>query len=286
MVRISVIVPTRDRPDDLERCLDALDGCAAELVRAGLGTLLEVVLVDDASARPVTVDPARWPGSPVRVLRNQQRLGAGRSRQSAAAGAAGDVLAFLDDDAAPRGDWLTVLAERLSPRVPALTGRVLRFDAGLVSRARQARYDERYAGLAAHEPVDFFAGGNSGVLAEAFRDVGGFHRVGVGGDNSLADSLAQRATPVRFEPDLVVVHRNSKGGRRALSDAVLAGRDHPARLGPRAAGRLALRSAVGETWPVRQTNRALGLAYASGRAARRRPPLPGTAVAERPVATR
>ncbi|GHI03128.1 hypothetical protein AQI88_01990 [Streptomyces cellostaticus] len=262
MVRISVIIPTRNREADLRRCLDGLAECAHRLP-SGVA-LAQVLVVDDASTGPEATAAARDTDLPVVLLRNPARLGAGASRRRAVAVADGDVLAFLDDDAVPRGDWLAVAAEVDADR-PGITGRVLGFDAGLVSRARQARYDARYRDLRQGTPVNFFACGNGAVLASAFHQVGGFSNEGVGGDNSLARSLDQAGTPARFHPDLVIAHRNGKGWSAALRNAWSAGTNHPQRMTLSDLLDTGRTSAVGDDLAVRELNRALGILHALGR---------------------
>ncbi|MFF6807542.1 glycosyltransferase [Streptomyces sp. NPDC012616] len=262
VVRISVLIPTRNRAADLRRCLGGLAECTTRLP-AGV-TLHQVIVVDDASTGPDATSPARDSDLPVVLLRNPERLGAGASRRLGVEVADGEVLAFLDDDAVPRGDWLAVAAGVDAER-PAVTGRVLGFDSGLVSRARQARYDARYRGLREGAPVDFFACGNGAVLTSAFHQVNGFSNEGVGGDNSLARSLGQVGTPVRFHPDLVIAHRNGKGWSAALRNAWSAGIDHPQRMTVSDLVATARDSAVGDDLAIRELNRALGVLHALGR---------------------
>jgi len=284
MVRMSVIIATRDRPGDLARCLAALAECVPELHRAGAAaTLAEVLVVDDASTARLTPSVANATTLPVTLLRHRLPQGAAASRTEAAHAATGEVLAFLDDDALPRGDWLVAIAESVPALAPAVTGRVLRFDTDLLSRARQARYDQRYRGVPASGEVSFFAGGNSAIDAATFRAVGGFRSHSVGGDNQVAAVLAARGTPVRFVPGLVVVHRNSKGWRRACRDAIGAGRGHLDRITVRQAARALRAAAVGETGPVRNVNLLLGtlhllarLAPGPGRGGDPGPPTPGS----------
>lgn len=265
VVRISVVIPTRDRARDLRRCLDALTECARRLDGSdSRAKLHQVIVVDDASVTGHATAVARSSPLPVEILRSRDRKGAGASRRLGVELATGDVLAFLDDDAAPRGDWL-IQAATVDDGSPAITGRVLCFDFGLLSRARQARYDARYARLERDAPVGFFAGGNSAVLTEVFHEVGGFSQEGTGGDNSLARSLAERGTPVRFRPELVIAHRNGKGWRRALSDAWSSGRQQAGRM-TASEGLRALRDgAVGGTRTIREVNRALGAVHVLGR---------------------
>ncbi|WP_158088746.1 glycosyltransferase family 2 protein [Thermoactinospora rubra] len=253
---VTVIVPSRDRYRDLRRTLLALAECDTTLLH-------EVIVVDDGSWPRIT-DAARVPGLPVRVLRNPVSLGAMRSRMLAAEQARSPILGFLDDDALPRADWLTTIVRELTPERGGITGRVLPFDSGLVSQARQARYDQRYRGLRPGARVAFFAGGNSAIWCDAFLAAGGMSVTGPGGDNSIVDNLAQLDLAVHFVPSLVVVHRHSKGFGRAVRDAFGAGRcSRPLPL-PELL-REAARPAPGVRPAVRATNRFLHLVHLTGR---------------------
>jgi GT2 family glycosyltransferase len=97
MADISVVVPTRDRPDALERCLA---GLAAQDVGG-----LDVVVVDDGSRSPMTVAAAVERAYPAaRVLRSAPR-GPATARNLGARAARGEVVCFTDDDCEPSPDW-------------------------------------------------------------------------------------------------------------------------------------------------------------------------------------
>lgn len=86
MPMFSVIIPSYGRPQYLQ-----------EAVRSVLGQTvddLEVIVVDDASPTPITVDAA----GPIRVIRAEVNGGAAAARNLGASVATGDVLTFLDDD--------------------------------------------------------------------------------------------------------------------------------------------------------------------------------------------
>ncbi|MGV9308919.1 glycosyltransferase family 2 protein [Nonomuraea sp. NPDC003727] len=253
---VTVIVPSRDRYRDLRRCLLALVDCDT--------TLLHEVLVIDDGSQP-RIGDASVPGLPVRVIRNARPQGAMRARSLGAGRASSPMLAFLDDDALPRADWLNRIAEELTPGRGGITGRVLPFDAGLVSKARQARYMERYRGLSHGESVDFFAGGNSAVWREAFLQAGGMTSAGPGGDNKLVAELERLGLSVHFVPSLVVVHRNGKGFSQAVRTAFGAGRHHDKPLSVPAALHRATQAVPGATPSVRLTNRVLNVAHLAGR---------------------
>ena len=91
---ISVVVPTRDRPEALARCLDAL---ARQHTPE---TQLEIVVVDDGGG-------AVAPGA--QLLRAGGR-GPAAARNLGARAARGEVVCFLDDDCVPAPGWARALA--------------------------------------------------------------------------------------------------------------------------------------------------------------------------------
>ncbi|MGH3142693.1 MAG: glycosyltransferase, partial [Gaiellales bacterium] len=102
---ISVIVPTRDRPAALARCLGALASQTA-------ADALEVIVVDDGSR---AADEVREVVALHRRARLIQRAGGGPAAARNAGGqhARGAVLCFTDDDCAPQQEWAERLAEAL-----------------------------------------------------------------------------------------------------------------------------------------------------------------------------
>lgn len=88
---MSVVMPTRNRPEWLERAArSVLDQRTAEL---------ELVIVDDASSDGTSEVLARLAGDGrVQVVRNDEPLGPGGSRNRGMAVALGDLVGFCDDD--------------------------------------------------------------------------------------------------------------------------------------------------------------------------------------------
>lgn len=109
---ISVVVCTRDRPDDLARCLEAL----LQLDPAPL----EIVVVDSAPTSAATLHVCD--GLPVRYVL-EPVVGAARARNRGVLETSGDVIAFTDDDCVVDARWLAGLGAHLAdPRVAAVTG--------------------------------------------------------------------------------------------------------------------------------------------------------------------
>lgn len=211
-MRASVIIPTRDRLDDLTKCLHGLRR------QLDLSLLQEIIVVDDhSSASPSAFREvlSQFPHLPIILTPNRLGRGAAAARNYAASLASGDVLAFLDDDAIPAPDWSQVIANTLpNSNVNAITGRILARDPSApYSRARQLRYDIRQRNaLLRDDPVLFMAGGNSAIWRTDFESVGGFDlRFQMMHDRELALRLAERGLLCRYVHDLVIHHRNHKG---------------------------------------------------------------------------
>ena len=99
-MNVSVVVPTRDRPQKLERCLAALGRQAEDWT--------ELVVVDDGSADAEQV-AAVARGAGARLIRLEGR-GPAAARNAGADSATGDVICFTDDDCEPALGWVAALA--------------------------------------------------------------------------------------------------------------------------------------------------------------------------------
>jgi cellulose synthase/poly-beta-1,6-N-acetylglucosamine synthase-like glycosyltransferase len=111
----SVVICTRDRPEKLEQCLEAVARLNYPRV--------DVLVVDNAPSDSRTRQlAARWG---VRYL-VEPVAGLSRARNCGARACDTEVIAFLDDDAIPEPEWLSALAaEFQEPLVMAVTGRTL-----------------------------------------------------------------------------------------------------------------------------------------------------------------
>jgi mycofactocin system glycosyltransferase len=94
---VSIIIPVRDQPEDLVECLKSLEGIDYPPERR------ETIVVDDGSIKDVSLVIA----SPeIRVIRQSVSQGPAYSRNTGAAHARGELLAFLDADCLAGEGWL------------------------------------------------------------------------------------------------------------------------------------------------------------------------------------
>ena len=125
---ISVVVPTRDRPAAVARCLAAL---------AAQDNDLDVVVVDDGSADRRALERAIAGAPGVRVVRGPGR-GPAVARNLGIRAAAGEVVCLLDDDCVPEAGWARLLAAATGADQAAAGATVAASGAGAAVRASQA----------------------------------------------------------------------------------------------------------------------------------------------------
>lgn len=216
-MRFGVVIPTIGRPKDLEACL-------LSIARENSSDLVQIVLVDDGAPTPVQ-RTVKFDGVQVDIFRFESRRGAAFARNFALTKLRSDVtaVAFLDDDARMGPNWLKIARRELTPGRLAITGPVRRFDNGLVSHARQLRYDRRYAGLVSGQSVDFLAGGNSVVQRHALDLCGGFPDTATMSDRLLVQRLEKLGGACHYVDEMYILHRNSKGLTAAVREAWKAG---------------------------------------------------------------
>ena len=112
----TVVVCTRDRPEDLQRCLEAF----MRLPDDGQ----EYLVIDNCPASDATMELVKnYPK--VRYIR-EDVPGSSTARNRALREAKHEFVAFTDDDAAPDPNWLRSLLQNFSdPRVMCVTGLVM-----------------------------------------------------------------------------------------------------------------------------------------------------------------
>jgi GT2 family glycosyltransferase len=203
---VSVIVPVRNRRALLRRLLDAL---AVQTY-----TDFEVIVVDDGSF-DATLDEAARERNPSLTIRCIPNEGAGASagRNSGAAAARAEILAFTDSDCVPSTGWLAAGVAAIDDGADLVNGVTRpRRPVGLLERTVQSGEEGLYPTC------------NVFYRRAAFEKTGGFdpdawRRLGFGagsrsrgpgvGDDTLLAWAVRRDGPAVFEPAAVVEHEVS-----------------------------------------------------------------------------
>jgi glycosyltransferase involved in cell wall biosynthesis len=177
--QLAVVVPTRDRPDLLRRCLVAL--CEAGVA------VSDIVVVDSASRDPEAVAPARALG--ITVLRCD-RPGASLARNVGWRAMQQPHIGFVDDDVRVGPQWATsIVTPFLNPEVVLVTGAV-GADAPVTDRA-VATTDDVEGGRFGPDTVGHVgASANLAVRRDVLEAIGGFDELlGAGGRFRAAEDL-------------------------------------------------------------------------------------------------
>jgi len=135
-VRVSIVIPTCNRPDDLRRCLRAVEQQRASRP-------VEVVVIDNrpGPSSPTRAVAAEFDGI---VCIDEPRPGLSYARNAGFATATGEIMIAIDDDVTVPAGWLErLVAPFARPEVMAVTGHVLPFE---LETESQCRF-EAYGGL-------------------------------------------------------------------------------------------------------------------------------------------
>lgn len=225
--RITVAVCTRDRPEDLRRCLDGF-------VRLDYPAL-DLLVVDNAGRTDATERAVRDYAPYVRYVR-EPRPGLDWARTRAVLEARGEVIAFADDDVVVDPGWARALGEvyAANPGVMAVTGLVLPleletqpqqlFEAyGGFARGFRRRWfgidaaGGQRAGLAFGGTGECGTGANMSYRRSVFDRIGYFDPaldVGTvtngGGDLEMFFRVIKEGFPLVYEPRAIVRHRHRR----------------------------------------------------------------------------
>ncbi len=217
-VRVSAVICTRGRRPYLERAFESL------VQQSEAPDRYEIIVVDNASRDDTRAWLERADPAGVTMKRLHEPVpGLSRARNHALGHSAGELVAFLDDDAVAASDWIARVQEAFAsggPAVAALAGAVQPIWEG-----ERPTWLSR-EGLGALSVVNwgpdpgpladgqYVVGANMAFRLERLLDVGGFpEHLGRAGDDLISGEetyvvqrLAERGHATWYDPRVVVSH--------------------------------------------------------------------------------
>jgi GT2 family glycosyltransferase len=209
LIRVSVIIPTFNRPSRLGACLAAL--ARSSYPRSSF----EVIVVDDGGEHdldPLIANVGQ--NLDVRAVA-QSNGGPASARNLGVMHARGDLLAFTDDDCLPERDWLSALADRFARDPSRIYGghTINALPKNVYSTASQSLIDYLYGYYNADpERARFFSSNNIAMSREAFLELGGFDSgfpLASGEDRDLCDRWLRLGRRMSFAPEARVLHHHA-----------------------------------------------------------------------------
>lgn len=203
---VSVIIPVRNRPREIEDCLLSLGELNYPPKK------LEIIVVDDASQDHTPRVVLNFPVTLISLKDNRQ---APYCRNLAAKQALGEILAFVDSDCLADPLWLKELISAFKDaRVGAVGGRV----ASWFKESPFDRYEEvksslimgkRFARSQENEKFFYVPSCNLLVRKNLFMELGGFREeLFVGEDVDLCWRMQDAGHLVEFRPSGTVFHKH------------------------------------------------------------------------------
>jgi glycosyltransferase involved in cell wall biosynthesis len=212
---IAVVIPTRNRPAQLEACLHSL--------RDQTRQPDQVIVVDSAPVESAENLARKFAA----LYRIEPISGAAMARNTGAAAARSDIVAFLDDDTIAATDWLCrITAEFEDGAVAAVAGAVLPDGTSAAGSEPLFVGSPDRLEITQHSPSWFeqalFGGvgvsANMACRLSSFRSWGGFRtdigpgRIISGGeDNYIFFSALRSGCKVIYNPTAIVYHASRPG---------------------------------------------------------------------------
>ncbi|EJJ26462.1 glycosyltransferase family 2 protein [Rhizobium sp. CF142] len=218
---VSLLICTKDRPDELARCL-------ASIPRQSLPPV-EVIVVDNASAGDGTRRVVEAAGA---IYVRENRVGLDYARNAAVRAAKTEFLAFTDDDVVLHEQWLENLMKAFDrPEIGCVTGLVL---PGELSTPAQLIFETHWGFGRGYKRQDFGqdfyhqsapfgapawligAGASQAFRRQVFDDIGLFDvrldmgAAGCSGDSEFWNRLLHHGGTCRYEPTAVSWHFHRK----------------------------------------------------------------------------
>ena len=202
----SIIIPTYNRQRTLSTCLQSLTNLCYPLER------FEVIVVDDGSETTPKTVVATFANHMNVTLLEQSNAGPAAARNTGAARAKGEFLAFTDDDCTPAPSWLSALAKRFvetpDHMLGGLTLNALPENPYSAASQQLLHFIYEYQ-IRRPEFGCLFVSNNMAMPAKVFHQLTGFDSnfpMAAAEDRELCSRWQQHGYPMTFVPEAIIKH--------------------------------------------------------------------------------
>jgi len=209
---VSILIPSRNRAAQLERCLRSL------LALDYPAPALEIIVVDDASTDETGamlqrfIEETARHGWTIQVIRHPSQKGVGVGRNTAAQAASHELLAYIDSDCVASPGWLKELVPAFQDARTGAVGGMLRAcdRTSMLGRYEDVR-SSLFMGARPQEvqmdgPLTYVPAASLLVRRAAWRQIGGFAPLNFGEDVDFCLRLLAANYRVRYLPWGTVYH--------------------------------------------------------------------------------
>lgn len=203
----SIIIPTHNRLTQLRNCLQSI--CKLSYPRERF----EVIVVDDGGKTPLENTVIEFKETLNIRLFTQKNSGPATARNTGAGKARGRFLAFLDDDCAPKSNWLEVIESHLLKKPKSVIGgrTINALSENPFSTASQLLIDYLYHYFfkIKNHTLSFITSNNMAISSECFHLIGGFNPsfyLAAAEDREFCNRCRYHGIEIVYVPDAVVYH--------------------------------------------------------------------------------
>ena len=208
-IDISIVIPTYNRPERLEQCLESIARLDYPSNR------FEVIVVDDGSRISLEPIAVKFEDCISINLIRQSNAGPASARNTGAAAAQGDYLIFTDDDCQPHPDWLKTLTQAIKDFPNTLIGghTINALPNNLYSSASQLLIDYLYDYYNQQkEEATFFASNNFALPRKLYQQLEGFDTsfpLAAGEDREFCDRWLHQGLKMHYARAMQIHHAHT-----------------------------------------------------------------------------
>jgi mycofactocin system glycosyltransferase len=209
---VSIIIPSYNRANQLERCIKSLIG------QDYPAQCLELIIVNDASTDETATmlqnlaQQAVAQGLAIQVLHHTSRQGVAKSRNTGAEAAHHDLLAYIDSDCIASPSWLTELVPALqNSHLGAVGGMIRAYERHNMLGCYEDVHSSLFMGtrpqlVRLEGPHTYLPTANLLVRRALLHKLGGFAPLAFGEDVDFCHRLLATGSQIVYLPQGIVYH--------------------------------------------------------------------------------